>query len=321
MIRLFKDLIGFTVFACVIWVASAGLTGLFGPKWMHKNVSYVLFNANGQTFTRFQDVHNFKDVDVLVCGSSHAYRGFDPRIFEERGYSLFNLGSSGQTPVQSYYLLKRYLADLNPKLVIIETFPNTLSNDGLSSKLDILPKTPFNLDKIEMSLRLNRIHSYNTLAANAFDSFLGFSDYDNSVEDSIYNGSLYLRGGYCEYQKSKIYDGSFERESPRIMGIKSFQKEALLEMVELVQEADARLIFVETPVTEKYSELVFLNKKARAQLLDMSAEHQLNYNDSFHIPYPDSVFYDPHHMRQPGVDRFNRELIDDLEELGLLRAE
>jgi hypothetical protein len=321
MIRLFKDLVGFTLFAGIVWIVCAGIIGVFGPKWMHQNVSYVLFNANGQTFTRFQDVRNYKDVDVLVCGSSHAYRGFDPRVFKDRGYSLFNLGTSAQTPVQTKYVLERYLTKLNPKVVILETFPsNTFSNDGLSSQLDLLPKTPFDLNKVEMSLRINRVHSYNTLAANFFDSFIGYSDYENIQEDSLLKGSMYISGGFSEYQKSRVYDGEFNREAPWEINASAIQFEAFTSIIDFVNESDATLILVEAPVSEDQSQLVFLSEKAKGEIRNLPIEHRINYNDSLHVSYPDSVFYDPHHLRQEGVERFNKELIDDLEERGLLQA-
>ena len=79
-----------------------------------------------------------KNVDVLFLGSSHAYRGFDPRIFRKRGYSSFNLGSSAQTPSQTKVWLKRYLKHLNPKIVIYEVYPGTFSSDGIEASLDLV---------------------------------------------------------------------------------------------------------------------------------------------------------------------------------------
>ena len=59
----------------------------------------------GHTFTRMQDAQKTKNVDVLIVGSSHAYRGIDPRILQKDGISAFNLGSSAQTPINTKVLL------------------------------------------------------------------------------------------------------------------------------------------------------------------------------------------------------------------------
>ena len=51
-------------------------------------------------YLRKIDADTTINIDVLVLGSSHAYRGFDPRIFKKAGIKLFNFGSSGQTLLQ-----------------------------------------------------------------------------------------------------------------------------------------------------------------------------------------------------------------------------
>jgi len=75
-------------------------------------------------------------VDILFLGSSHSYRGFNPQYFS--GYKTFNLGSSAQTPIQTNLLLKRYLHQLNPKTIVYEVYPISLSIDGVESSSDII---------------------------------------------------------------------------------------------------------------------------------------------------------------------------------------
>ena len=91
--------------------------GLYAPAWMQKNLSYKL-GHKGHSFSRFQEVEQTGDIDILFIGSSLCMRGFDPRIFEKHGYQTFNLGSGGQSPVQTLWLLKQHLGQLNPELVV-----------------------------------------------------------------------------------------------------------------------------------------------------------------------------------------------------------
>ena len=88
--------------------------------------------------TRLNEVKNIKNIDILFLGSSHTYRGFDTRVFKKNGYNSFNLGSSSQSPIQTLTLTKRYLNQLNPKLIVYEVYPTTFTIDGIESSLDII---------------------------------------------------------------------------------------------------------------------------------------------------------------------------------------
>src|SRR5438067_355769 len=61
------------------------------------------------SLARFRDAARHEPVEVVVFGSSHAYRGFDPRVFAAAGHTLVNLGSTNQTPLNSRFLAELYL--------------------------------------------------------------------------------------------------------------------------------------------------------------------------------------------------------------------
>lgn len=76
-----------------------------------------------------------KNFDLIFLGSSHAYRSFDPAIFDSKlstgGTALqsFNLGSSNQNPTDSYFALKEALRFHKPKLVVLEQYYVVASGD------------------------------------------------------------------------------------------------------------------------------------------------------------------------------------------------
>ena len=133
--------------------------GLIFPHNIAKNLK--LLGPGGHLKTRIRDLATCSDVDVLFLGSSHAYRGFDPRIFMKYGIKSFNLGSSAQTPIQTEILLKRYLNSLKPKLVVYEVYPSTLSLDGVESALDLIANDRIDFPIIKMALDLNHAAVYN----------------------------------------------------------------------------------------------------------------------------------------------------------------
>lgn len=73
---------------------------------------------------RWSEFYSFnKNIDMVFLGSSHAYRSFDPHIFDPGlGITSFNMGSSNQNPVDSYYVLKEVLKYHKPKLVVFEQY-------------------------------------------------------------------------------------------------------------------------------------------------------------------------------------------------------
>ena len=66
---------------------------------------------------------NNENLDLIFLGSSHAYRSFDPEIFNSKlGVKSFNMGHSSQNPVDSYYVLKEVLKYQKPKVVVFEQY-------------------------------------------------------------------------------------------------------------------------------------------------------------------------------------------------------
>ncbi len=62
-------------------------------------------------------------VDVLIVGSSHAYRNLDPNVFyEESGITSYIIGSPGQRIWNAYYYLREALKTQKPKVVVLECY-------------------------------------------------------------------------------------------------------------------------------------------------------------------------------------------------------
>ena len=117
MYSLLKRVIFFLIFSVIFYLFFMPLWASILPFYMAKNVRSCI-GCYGHSLTRMREVKELSDIDVLIIGSSHAYRGIDPRIFKEKGLNTFNLGSSLQTPINTKILLKKYLDKLKPKLVI-----------------------------------------------------------------------------------------------------------------------------------------------------------------------------------------------------------
>lgn len=136
--------------------------GSLMPSDLNKNLNYRR-GASGYTYTRLHEVEKYKNVDILFLGSSHTYRGFDPRIFQLYGYSSFNIGTSSQTPLQTEVLLKKYIGHLKPSSVVFEVYPYVFSSDGVESSVDLIANDNIDKNTFLMAAKINNIKTYNTL--------------------------------------------------------------------------------------------------------------------------------------------------------------
>lgn len=300
-----KKLVLFVLVLVPLYLFAVCIWGLITPLVLRPNLPY-LKGAYGHLHSRINDLKNFSDVDVLVLGSSRAYRGLDPRIFRQSEISLFNLGSTAQSPVQSLALAKQYLKQLNPQLVLIEVSPEIMSTDGLESGLDVLANNRVDIHSAEMALKVNHIKLYHTLIYATFRQLLhldaGYSEPLSVREDT------YVSGGYVERKMGRFNPP--DSLAAKVRRLKPLQKKALSDLVAFIKRCGTRVVLIEVPSTsvryrshanhDEFSSFV----TSLAPYEDFNARVQLN--DSVH-------FYDASHLNQQGVEVFNVALIDWLE--------
>ena len=86
--KFLKSLILFFFFSSSFYLVLLFFWGNIAHQRLKPNLNFNI-GAYGHSFTRFIEAKSTKDVDVMVVGSSHAYRGFDPRNFEKSNIDTF----------------------------------------------------------------------------------------------------------------------------------------------------------------------------------------------------------------------------------------
>jgi len=230
-----RILVSITILS-IIYVVTVVIMGTLNP--LRQNLYYRI-GSYGQMFTRLKEVDTVKNVDILFLGSSHSYRGFDTRIFNDAGYKTFNLGSSFQTPIQTKYLIETYLDNLNPDLVILETYPGAFCDSGVESSLDIISNSKINYDLIKLTINQNSLIVINTLIYSVYREVV-FNEKEIFEEKLKRNDDTYIPGGFVEKkldyyehlyyanQSWKFNEGQFIAFSEIIGLLKSRNKEFLL---------------------------------------------------------------------------------------------
>ncbi len=303
MKNFFINIVLFFLFTLLVYPVFIILSGYLPilKNIKRPNLNYRL-GSYGHMYSRINELKKLdNNVDILFLGSSHAYRGFDPRNFKE--YKVFNLGSSAQTPIQTKVLLNRYLHKINPKTVVFEVNPGILERDGVESSLDIIANDKNDFLSIKMAFELNDIKTYNTLIYALFQDVL-HPDKDFS-EPIKKDDDTYIPGGFVEreinYYKFIDYNKSewkFNKNQ-----LKSFN-----ECIYLLKSKNIRIILVFAPITSRLYSSYVNNYYVDSFIMSYNLEY---YNFNKLIKLNDSLhFYDSHHLNQYGVDIFNRKLID-----------
>lgn len=271
------------------------------PQMFKPNINYRI-GSNGHLFTRVQDLEGRENVDILFIGSSHAYRGFDTRIFEAAGYSAFNLGSSGQTPINGQVLLKRYLDQLNPKLVIYEVFPGSFNSDGVESALDIIANDRNDINSLRMAIIINHLKVYNTLVFGLYNDLLGVNR--NFKEATSKESGTYILGGYVQ-NSERSFMKPVKDSSRWNWNAKQF--EAFEENIDMIRLSGSQVILVKAPVTKMLYKAFVDNEEYDRRM--QAYGPYFNFNKI--VDLADSLhFYDTHHLNHAGVQVFNQKLLD-----------
>lgn len=270
------------------------------------SVSDAVVHKGGNTFRKFNDFDEKKMHDILVIGSSHAYRGYDPRIFKEKGMELFNLGTSAQTPLNTYFLATHYIKRENCKLVIIDIYDEALTSDGMESAADLMQNINSTKVVFKMGLALKDPRVLNMLAMRFF--------YAKRQEE--YTDHSYVLNGYSQMNDSLKQAAKVEYKLDK--EVNPVQLKYLEKTLAYLTNHEVNVIMVTHPApmewnAHQHTEISGLIKK-------IAGEFGVKYLDYFSSPgFKTHIdFYDSHHLNQNGVEKFNTMLIRDLSRSGAL---
>ncbi|MFT4661916.1 MAG: hypothetical protein ACI8XB_002197 [Patiriisocius sp.] len=271
------------------------------------SLNYDLVWEGGNSYDRFREFDESRDFDVLVMGSSHAYRGFDPRIFKKEDQEMFNLGSSSQSLIDTEILFDELVNKEHVKLVILEISPMSFSGDSYESTAYLVANIPN--DDIAFKLVRNRadMKGFNLYTQRLF----------RKLEDKpLFESSDYIGNGYCEKfdsLNSDITYSTFKNYSP-----KEEYVDALINIVSKAKERKINLLLVTQPLPIETDHTIFaeFHNVIKTHAEDYGVTY-LDYTFSLPLDSKDH-FYDHSHLNQSGVNIFNERLLKDLKDLNLM---
>ena len=274
------------------------------PAIRFPNLAYNL-GSYGHLYSRLREAHNFNNVDILFLGSSHAYRGFDVRVFQKYGFLAFNLGSSSQTPIQTQVLLGRYLNTLNPKLVVYAVSPGIFNVDGVESAVDIISNDVNDIRSVGMALKINHLKVYNTLIYGSIRELLGLNS--NFIQPVRMEGNgyvdTYISGGYVEKSTESFYSGSEEEQQDTGMVFVKYQLKAFEKIISGLKNRGINYILVYAPVANYHADI-------NDEFDGIMRQYGQYYNFNKILNLSNDSFYDASHLRQEYAELFSAKVAE-----------
>ncbi len=301
MRRLVRNTVLFTLTTVAVYLLLLFALGDWG--WVR--TARTEMGNRGFLNSRVKDIRNYHNVDVLFLGSSHSYRTFDTRFYRAQGLSCFNLGSSNQTPIQTYVLLKTYLDSLNPKFVVFEVHPDIMKNDGVECAVDLLINTPVTWEATKMAWHTGNMKVINTWLYSLYNQKIRHR-LEHFVEDSVMDDAEYVAGGYVEINTKEFVR---KRYSAHNLTIRPEQMEALKRCLGLLKERGIPYMLVE--VQDAYQlRSAFKNHEWFEDKMKALGPYRYKI-----LPLVDTVhFCNSNHLFKPGIELFNQDFIVDLKQ-------
>jgi hypothetical protein len=273
---------------------------------LHLNPTMARIGGQEYLMTRSFDLT--VNYDLFVVGSSHAYRGYDPRFFEKKGLRLFNAGSSAQHPTVSHQLLT-HMAQRCPKkpLIIVDVFDKILEMDGQESMGRMLLNCaahPMALDMLQ--------DEFNMTALNNYMARL-FAD-PNHLEVEAKD---YVLDGYCS-RSSEL------AAAPDPVNYVFQGNQATIDELEgclkWLASNGYRFVVVSHPMPQQGGFEAYHAPAAKVidELAVAHGAYFLDFTELNEFSEHTRYFSDETHLNQMGVETFNSILLDSLHSLNLL---
>ena len=252
----------------------------------------------GQEMQMMRDLtSNETKYDAIVLGSSHAYRGYDPRIFEQSGISLFNAGTSAQNAKGSFVLYNEYLRNRSD-VFVLDIYDPVFELEGTESNMRLIQNVPTDKAAMRLVAQEFKMYTVNALAVRMASL--------NPIDEAP--NSDYIKNGFCEkkgilYAVEPLNDSVFDANEEMFV---AFEK-----MVKQMQADGKRIVLCSHPLPaspglhnyhdkflERFTPLI---QRLGVQYIDLTY-----YTEGFGI----NEFADISHMNQQGVELYNRLLMN-----------
>lgn len=239
--------------------------------------------------------------DVLIFGSSRAYRHYDPRIITDSlGLSCFNCGQSGQGFIHNFILLSAITKRHIPQLIIYDIYPpfDFFEGENIRYIKDLRPycnnelikKTLTMVDSGKYKL-YSKMYCYNDICNNIIAGCFPYLKKEKTI-----NGYVPTYRDLDTALLKRNYDKSFTIDSLKLYFAKKF----------VDHSNKSKIVLVMSP--SWYGQ----NKHYSEQLCKFSQENGvpfIDFTSDYKYIHNNDLFIDGIHLNAKGSDCFTRDLM------------
>lgn len=273
-----RKVIACLVFVLLLAAVLAGLNHLLRHKFLEKDLSPV------STYGGYYEMEP-DSVDVLFLGSSHSYSAFSPqRIYNKTGIRSYNLSSSEQSLVVSYYWLKEALNYQSPKAVVLDVFmcfpwnqstPLNSAEPYVRKAIDSMRLGKNKIDLINTVCELDESYTKSSFFLTNLRYHERWEDLgENDFSDDMLEIVAQSRGYSASYKNRCDLDYTpFEAGTTSdLAGMQPEMEEYLQKIADLCDENHIQLILTRTPYYDA-------SEEEYNTIRDFADENDLPYYD------------------------------------------
>lgn len=262
----------------------------------------------GGTHHKFQHFDRTKKWDVIVLGSSHAYRGYDPLVFSSNDLEMYNLGTSNQHMMCTYQIIKTHINKDNCNLLVLDMYDKVFANNDIESKSDIIQNVDDDKTALATALASNDIRALNMITLRYF----------NKTIDPLNTDTISYQNGYLPSRK--ILDPKKKDLAKMKFRYKTEpnQKRYLDLLLKYCRKEGINIVAVSHPAPGIYP--LREHDQFLADVSPLFNKNKVSYYDYTNYTEMGSIIYysDPTHLNHIGTPRFNKILIEDLKKDGII---
>lgn len=290
------------LFAALFYIMPSGL-----PFIYRATQGNVL--RGGGTWHKLKNFDTNKQWDVIVLGSSHAYRGYDPAVFQHRGLNMYNLGTSNQNMMCTYYLAVNRIKKSNCKLIVLDVYDRALSTTQLESMSDIIQNAPDDKTALQIALSTPDIRAINMLTLRYFNKTIAPLNTDTA---GYFNGYIetrkYLNPIKADSAKPTVH---YKTNTQQLKYLKK--------LLTYFKEEGIPVVAAEHPLPALYT--VREHDQFLADIVPIFKDYNIPFFD--HTFDPDftgklAYFFDPTHLNFRGVSKYNERLLKEFVQTGII---
>jgi hypothetical protein len=260
------------------------------------------------TYWQFYEIeHQQAPVDVLIFGSSYAFRGFDTRVFEKYNLNAQIMATSSQPPRVTYFLMKEYLDKEPPKLIIYDVCLACNRSKGVEAFYDLSRNVPLSWMHVKMAMDIQDPFVYHSLAS----AWLSQLTHPMSADEMQPPSGHYYKGFISDYKndpKLKIRSAQtlykYDPVTPE-----TIENIACIEAIAAyASQRHLNIIFTRQPSLFHYDPAQI------ARIIAIANKYNIPYVNLYQHAFwldPGMDFYDVSHLNSRGAEKTTQKLIDD----------